>query len=122
MKAICLKQPYASLIVLGNKTLETRTWATKFRGRIAICSSAAPDMEACHRLGIYGKPRGFFIGTVVIESVRPFMPEDAKLACCPWVPDKFAWVLSDPTMGAWQPVKGQLGIFDLDKAIRKAAK
>ena len=36
MKALTLWQPWASLIALGHKTIETRGWATRFRGPIAI--------------------------------------------------------------------------------------
>lgn len=36
MKAITLWQPWASLIALGVKTIETRSWATSHRGPIAI--------------------------------------------------------------------------------------
>ena len=36
MKAITILQPYASLIACGEKRYETRSWPTKYRGRIAI--------------------------------------------------------------------------------------
>ena len=36
MKAITILQPYASLIACGQKHYETRSWPTKYRGRIAI--------------------------------------------------------------------------------------
>ncbi|HVM07165.1 MAG TPA: ASCH domain-containing protein [Acidimicrobiales bacterium] len=36
MKAISLWQPWASLIAYGVKTIETRSWSTPYRGRIAI--------------------------------------------------------------------------------------
>jgi hypothetical protein len=36
MKALSLWQPWASLIALGVKTIETRGWATKYRGPLAI--------------------------------------------------------------------------------------
>lgn len=36
MKAITLDQPWASAIALGLKTIETRGWATRHRGPIAI--------------------------------------------------------------------------------------
>jgi len=36
MKAITLWQPWASLIALGEKTIETRSWSTKYRGPLAI--------------------------------------------------------------------------------------
>lgn len=42
MKAITIKQPWASLIVEGIKDIENRTWATKFRGRVLIHASAKP--------------------------------------------------------------------------------
>ncbi len=36
MKAITLWQPWASLIAIGAKKIETRSWATKYRGPLAI--------------------------------------------------------------------------------------
>jgi hypothetical protein len=39
MKALTIKQPWASLIVEGIKDIENRTWRTNFRGRIYVhCS------------------------------------------------------------------------------------
>lgn len=39
MKALSIKQPWASLIAHGIKDIENRTWKTKFRGRIYIHAS-----------------------------------------------------------------------------------
>lgn len=39
MKALSLHQPWASLVALGVKTIETRSWATQYRGRLAIAAS-----------------------------------------------------------------------------------
>lgn len=36
MRILSLWQPWASLIALGFKTIETRSWATKYRGLVAI--------------------------------------------------------------------------------------
>ena len=36
MKALTIMQPWASLIACGAKTIETRSWPTKYRGPIAI--------------------------------------------------------------------------------------
>ena len=36
MKAITLTQPYAALIALGEKRVETRGWSTPYRGPLAI--------------------------------------------------------------------------------------
>ena len=39
MKALSIKQPWASLIAHGVKDIENRTWKTNFRGRIYIHAS-----------------------------------------------------------------------------------
>lgn len=39
MKALSIKQPWASLIAHGIKDIENRTWKTHFRGRIYIHAS-----------------------------------------------------------------------------------
>jgi len=39
MKALSIKQPWASLIAHGIKDIENRTWRTHFRGRIYIHAS-----------------------------------------------------------------------------------
>ncbi|MCP4021388.1 MAG: ASCH domain-containing protein, partial [Desulfobacteraceae bacterium] len=36
MKAITLEQPFASLVSIGAKTIETRPWSTEYRGLVAI--------------------------------------------------------------------------------------
>jgi hypothetical protein len=36
MKAITITQPYATLIAIGAKHIETRSWATNYRGPLAI--------------------------------------------------------------------------------------
>ena len=36
MRALTICQPYAHLIVIGEKRVENRTWATRYRGPLAI--------------------------------------------------------------------------------------
>ncbi len=45
MKALSIKQPWASLIAHGIKDIENRTWKTKFRGRIYVHASGKPANE-----------------------------------------------------------------------------
>ena len=45
MKAITLRQPYASLVAIGAKPHETRSWATSYRGPIAIHAGVKPAHE-----------------------------------------------------------------------------
>lgn len=43
MKALSIKQPWASLIAHGIKDIENRTWRTHFRGKIYIHASGVPS-------------------------------------------------------------------------------
>lgn len=45
MKAITLWQPYASLVAIGAKPHETRSWGTGYRGPIAIHAGLKPAHE-----------------------------------------------------------------------------
>lgn len=47
-----MHQPWASLIALGAKTIETRGWATKYRGPLAV-HAAVREPEQALRLGDY---------------------------------------------------------------------
>lgn len=50
MKALTLHQPWASLIAARYKTIETRPWATRYRGPLAIHAGVRPmrDAHDCH--------------------------------------------------------------------------
>lgn len=43
MKALTLHQPWATLVAIGAKTVETRGWATKHRGPLAIHAGTARE-------------------------------------------------------------------------------
>ena len=45
MKAITLRQPWASLVALGVKAIETRSWSTRYRGPLAIHAAARQPIE-----------------------------------------------------------------------------
>lgn len=47
MRAITIIQPWATLIALGEKQYETRSWSTKHRGQIAIHAGKKIDKQAC---------------------------------------------------------------------------
>jgi hypothetical protein len=49
MKAITIKQPWATLIAEGYKEYEFRTWKTKYRGDILIHAGKGIDKEALKR-------------------------------------------------------------------------
>lgn len=45
MKALTLHQPYAQLVALDVKRIETRSWTTKYRGQLLIHAGARPVHE-----------------------------------------------------------------------------
>lgn len=49
MKAITIKQPFASLIAAGLKEYEFRTWKTNYRGEILIHAGKGIDKDAMKR-------------------------------------------------------------------------
>ena len=54
MKAITIKQPFASLIAAGLKEYEFRTWKTKYRGVILIHAGKGIDKKAMKKFEEYG--------------------------------------------------------------------
>lgn len=55
MKALTIRQPWAQLIALGEKTIETRTRATSHRGPLAIHAGLHPPPK-CQRCNGTGMP------------------------------------------------------------------
>jgi activating signal cointegrator 1 len=51
MRAISLHQPWASLVVLGSKTMETRHWSTDYRGPLLIHAAKRRNIEELLWLG-----------------------------------------------------------------------
>lgn len=52
LKALSLTQPWASLVAIGAKAIETRSWGTAYRGPIAIHASKGFPGEARDLVGV----------------------------------------------------------------------
>lgn len=65
-KAISLWQPWASLIVWGEKRYETRSWDTRYRGLVAI--------HAAKRWTVHEKAALFNLGRV-FPSLQLYVPD-----------------------------------------------
>ena len=50
MKVLTIKQPWATLIMQGDKRFEFRSWQTKYRGDLLIHAGKGIDKEAMKRL------------------------------------------------------------------------
>ena len=104
MKALSLKQPWANLVACGYKTLETRTWATGYRGELLICSSASGDIE----------PTGRALAVVNLVECREMEEDDAPAAGIRKYPDAKVFVLEDIRLLRPFPARGSLNIYDLE--------
>ncbi len=114
MKALSLKQPWAHWVRRGLKTIETRTWKTKYRGDLLICASKKIDRAAVNLDEIpYELLVGMAVAVTGVVDCRPMTREDEHAAMCPWVKGKFAWVLEGTRPIRPFRVKGALGIFNV---------
>lgn len=82
LKALSLRQPYANLIVQGKKTIELRSWATKFRGEFYIHASKQIMVEDCIKFGYNPKivTTGAIIGKAYLYDVKLYKTHDEWLA------------------------------------------
>lgn len=92
MKALTLWQPWASLVAMGEKKVETRCWSTAYRGELAIHAAARippawlgasrefPEfkrelfdvlMVHAPKKGIPELPRGAVLCIVRLVTIRP---------------------------------------------------
>jgi len=63
MQALSIQQPWAELILRGEKDVENRSRTTSVRGPILVHASKTIDLEACAAHGI--DPQGLVTGAIV---------------------------------------------------------
>lgn len=121
MKALSIKQPWASLIIYGGKDIENRTWGTSYRGRILILASKERDeweFEAArHLIEEKGLAKEYDVlpwmnDGGVIGSVE--VVDCVKQSDSPWFCGPVGWVLKHPKPLVFRPVKGRLGLWDME--------
>ncbi len=115
MKAITLWQPWASLVAIGAKRIETRSWATKYRGPLAIHAAQkhitiVDDLKASrliqntiHSRGVAIKdlPKGVVLATSILVDCVRITPEfmdtlsEQEKAFGDYTLGRYAWVLED---------------------------
>jgi len=66
-KCLSLKQPFAELLVSGKKTIELRTWNTKFRGEFLVHASKKMDKEAFEKNRI--DPDSLIVGAIIGKAI-----------------------------------------------------
>lgn len=105
MKALSLYQPWASMIARKQKTIETRTRRTSYRGELLICSSLKPEIP--------GLPLGKALCVVEVIDCRPMEPRDEKAAQCSFYDKRFSWILYNIRRIEPFAVRGRQGLFNV---------
>lgn len=137
LRVLTVHQPYASLIALGVKGVETRSKSTSYRGPVAIHAAkgyTADDVAVYEKVASWGVlgpwdelPRGVVIATVELAACEPVT--DRGTACIagirPWelhVGDysasRWTWHLAAPRRLATPVVaRGALGLWRADDQL-----
>ena len=117
MKAITICQPYAELIASGAKRVENRTWATSYRGELAIHAGKSRK---------FGGTDGMVYGAVVaiarltrivwVESIPMFVPPHPEFS---WLLDHvhvegpWCWILEGVQRVKPFACRGDRGVWEL---------
>lgn len=130
MKALSLLQPWASLVVQGVKTIETRSWSTAYRGELLIHAStgrkggilASRPPFSRHIASFDALPFGALIGTAVlyavyrVEELDPVTIANLSVeekAFGDYRPGRFAWLFAEASpLPRPVPVRGSLGLWE----------
>lgn len=125
MKALSIQQPWAWLIVNGDKDIENRTWRTQFRGPFLIHASKKFDENGYQWLWTKRLEGYRHIPEMPNPDDKANMPRGgvvgwATLADCvtesdsPWFEEGYGFVLADAERTLFQRCKGALGFFECD--------
>ena len=82
MKCLSISQPFADLIISGKKSVELRSWNTKFRGEFLIHAPVKIRKEDCMRLKIKTKlPTGMIVGKATLYDVKRYYSQNGRTLC-----------------------------------------
>lgn len=127
--ALSIQQPWAALLVSGRKTLEIRTWGTRFRGPVLIHTGKISDGRAeawawidSPELVIAAESRGGIVGEASIVGCRMYRTKKGfavdrvtHLNDPDWFqpPVMFGFEFRDARPLPFQPAKGQTKFFEV---------
>ena len=131
MKCLTLIQPWATLVAVGAKKIETRSWWTSYRGPLAIHAAKAfpatcingclekPFYTVLRQAGCWPPhdlPRGCVLATCTLRDCIPtrgLQIIGAELAFGDYTPGRWAWVLEDvKRLPEPIPARGALGLWE----------
>lgn len=140
MKALTLHQPWASAIAWGVKRIETRGWATSYRGPIAIHAgkrwtrdevAKGRSLLATLRASPLGEvpetlpelcPLGVVVAVAVLVDCREMdgawidEQTDMELEWGGWAPGRFGWVLENVhALARTYEMRGRQGLWNVSE-------
>jgi activating signal cointegrator 1 len=124
--ALSIRQPWAELILLGQKSIEIRTWKTAYRGPLWLHTGQKRAPELDRQYGVRDPFTGGFVGRVMLTSVLPLDVDrwerwrERHRAEGAMPQGVYAWILREPTRFV-RPVvaPGQMGLFFPDSCINQ---
>ena len=122
MKTLSLKQPWAELILTGKKTIEIRTWNTKFRGEFLIHTSGNLDKEAMQKHNFKNLPRQAIVGKATLKQVKKYENEqefmkDKDKHRATWEWGNYGFILEKvQRLPVKENVKGKLGFWNYEES------
>ena len=124
MKALTVKQPWATLLVLGLKEYEFRSWKTNYRGKVLIHAGESIDKEAMERFKELNLeyPNKRIVGEVIIEDCLLLDKElnkkiinENSVVYGTKEREGYAWRVSHPKkINSDTLVKGKLGLWNYE--------
>lgn len=125
LRGLTVRQPWASAIAAGRKTIEVRTWRTTWRGPVLI--HAGRDRRHLREAAGGGSayPLGVVLAVARIADCRRLEPDDGAALDIPgWAdlwPERgfelstelWGWVLADVSraLPPLAPLRGRLGLW-----------
>src|SRR5579875_237489 len=125
MTCLSLRQPWLELILNGQKTIEVRTWRSRYRGPLLLHASRSIDWDACVHFGIRpdSLATGALLGSVELVDCVTFTRDTwqslapAHLNYRDFRPGLIGWFFRDPQRLEPTPFRGQLGLFKVPGAL-----
>jgi hypothetical protein len=118
IRALSVRQPWAELIISGQKTIELRTWASGYRGQLWLHAGRRTDLRLESEFGLKEVFHGGFIGIVELSAIVPMDPQrweswrERHRDTGAYQPGMFGWILNHPRRFK-TPIQapGALGLF-----------
>jgi hypothetical protein len=126
VRALTVARPWAGLIIAGHKTIENRTWSTRYRGRLVVHAGKRWDTAGAllaEQVGAPSRPDDHHTGYLGTVDLVGLHHADECASCSTWaMPQCWHWQLADPTAFP-RPLAGtgRLGLFTPPKAVGIAA-